>query len=266
MARTRVPSLSAMHHDLSVVRGALTGDAALDTAVSRAMLLAVTEGTMGETLQVGTPHRVVAFGKHDTLTAGFGEALTIARDLGYDATVRIAGGRAVVFSPTIIRFAWTMPSEAPAASMHGRFRRLADAVVGALSRLGVPSTIGELPGEYCAGEYSVHVLDSRKVMGVGQRLSRSAAQVGGMIVVADPDDINRVLVPIYGALGVPLDPGTTGSLADVAAVDVAAVTDAFISEIADGRDVKEGAIDHALMERAADLRADHVPDRFAAPS
>jgi lipoate-protein ligase A len=255
-----------MNRALSVVRGALTGDAALDTAVSRAILLAVTEGTMGETLQVGTPHRVVAFGKHDTLAAGFGDALTIARDHGYDATVRIAGGRAVVFSPTIVRFAWTIPAEAPATSMHERFRRLANAVVGALSHLGVASTIGELPDEYCAGEYSVHVLGARKVMGVGQRLSRSAAQVGGMIVVSDPDDINGVLVPVYRALGVPLDPAATGSLADVADVDVETVTDAFVAELADGRGVSEGSIHPSVMERAMTLRSDHVPDRFAPPS
>ena len=255
-----------MDRAFTVMRGALTGDAALDTAVSRAILLAVTEGTMGETLQVGTPHRVVAFGKHDTLAAGFGSALAIARDLGYDATVRIAGGRAVVFSPTIIRFAWTMPAEAPATSMHQRFRHLANAVVGALSSLGIASAIGELPDEYCAGEYSVHVLDARKVMGVGQRLSRSAAQVGGMIVVSDPDDINGVLVPVYRALGVPLDPEATGSLADVADVDVEAVTNAFVSEIADGRAIQEGSIDQAVMERAAVLRRDHVPDRFTPPS
>ena len=255
-----------MDRALSVVHGALTDDAALDTAVSRAILLAVTEGTMGETLQVGTPHRVVAFGKHDTLAGGFGEALGIARDLGYDATIRIAGGRAVVFSPTIIRFAWTMPADAPATSMHERFRHLANAVVRALSGLGIPSAIGELPDEYCAGEYSVNVLDARKVMGVGQRLSRSAAQVGGMIVVSDPDDINRVLVPVYRALGVPLDPSATGSLADVRDVDIETVSDAFVAEIARGRATQEGSIDQAIMDRAARLRMDHVPDRFAPSS
>ena len=96
---------------INLVAGQLTGDAPLDTAVSRSILLEVTEGSLGETIQVGTPHRVMAFGKHDTLTDGFPEAVELARSHGYDPTVRIAGGRAVVFSPTIVRFAWTLPVE-----------------------------------------------------------------------------------------------------------------------------------------------------------
>lgn len=248
---------------LTVYRDHLTGDAPLDTAVSRAVLTGVTEGELGETLEVGTPHRVVAFGKHDTLTEGFARAVAIARDHGYDPTVRIAGGRAVVFSPTIVRFAWTVPAVDAAATMHARFQTLADAVVGALAALGVDAVVGEVPGEYCAGQYSVHVLGSRKVMGVGQRLTRSAAQVGGMIVVSDLDDINTVLVPVYGALGVSMDPTATGSVADVANTSVEAVMDAFVDQIAARRAVTIGSPDAHTLSLARDLRSDHIPLRLA---
>ena len=253
-----------MAHDienprLTVIDGHLSGDAPLDTAVSRAILLGVSEGALGETLQVGTPHRVVAFGKHDTLTDGFADAVGIARALGYDTTVRIAGGRAVVFSPTIIRFAWTIPAEDPARTMHARFSALADAVVAALATLGVDGAVGEVPNEYCAGSYSVHVAGSRKVMGVGQRLTRSAAQVGGMIVVADPESVNEVLVPVYGALGVAMDPSATGSVADVADVTTDEMARAFVDQIAAGRAVVAGTVDAATQERAASLRQDHEP-------
>ncbi|HSJ71711.1 MAG TPA: lipoate--protein ligase family protein [Acidimicrobiia bacterium] len=248
-----------MTSTLDVLREHHTGDGPLDTAVSRAILHRVNEGELGETLEVGAPHHIAAFGKHDTLTAGFDTAVTIAEGHGYDPTIRIAGGRAVVFSPTIVRFAWTIPSEDPARTMHERFRVLANGVVSALASLGITSAIGEIPNEYCAGEYSVSVLGARKVMGVGQRLSRSAAQIGGMIVVADPDDINTVLVPIYDALGVRIDPSATGSLADVASVTVDDVLDALTAALARGRATRMAVPDPSTLDLARHLRPDHDP-------
>ena len=248
---------------LHVIPGQLSGDAPLDTAVSRAILLRVSEGDLPETLQIGTPHRVVAFGKHDTLSDGFGRAVGIAKGHGYDTTVRIAGGRAVVSSPTILRFAWTVPEAKPADTMRARFTTLSTAVVDTLADLGVRGTIGEVPNEYCAGEYSVHIRGHRKVMGVGQRLTRSGAQVGGMIVVSDPDDINSVLVPMYRALDVPIDPTATGSIADdlIATPDDVAL--AFISRIAAGRPTVGANISEATLALARTLRDDHVPSVLA---
>lgn len=248
---------------LHVISGQLSGDAPLDTAVSRAILLQVSDGDLPETLQVGTPHRVVAFGKHDTLSDGFGAAIGIATDHGYDPTIRIAGGRAVVFSPTIIRFAWTVPQDNPANTMRARFNALANAVVQCLASFNVRGSIGEVPNEYCAGEYSVHIRGHRKVMGVGQRLTRSGAQVGGMIVVSDPDDINKVLVPIYQALGVPIDPTATGSIADDRVESPDDVAEAFTAQIAAGRRTLDVDVSEATMAMATSLRGDHVPSAVA---
>lgn len=251
-----------MNAGLHVVRTGLTGDAPLDTAISRAILQRVTAGDLPETLQLGTPHRVVAFGKHDTLTEGFSDAVAVAHAHGHDPTVRIAGGRAVVFSPTILRFAWTVRVDDPAATMHERYRTLGAAVVSALSSLGVPSEVGEVDGEYCAGEYSVHVLGRRKVMGVGQRLTRSAAQVGGMIVLEDPEAINDVLVPVYAALGVRMDPAVTGAVSDVRAVAAADVEEAFAVAIAAGRPIGAAQLDDDTLALARRLRDDHDPEHL----
>lgn len=252
-----------MHRPVSIIRGELTGDAALDTATSRAILRRVTDGELGETIQVGTPHEVVAFGKHDALTEGFETAVTIATERGYDPTIRIAGGRAVVFSPTIVRFAWTIPEPEPARTMHERFERLSAAVVAALRRLGVDSVVGELPDEYCAGRYSVHVAGPRKVMGVGQRLTRRAAQVGGVVVVDGAEKINDVLVPVYRALGVPMDPDVTGSVSEIAPVSTDEVMDALAAELVGDRTAIEVTVDAATTSLAAGLRDDHVPQVFA---
>jgi octanoyl-[GcvH]:protein N-octanoyltransferase len=255
---------TATEATLILLRNQLTGDGPLDTATSRAILQRVTNGDQPETLEVGTPHRVAAFGKHDTLTGGFRDAVRIAASHGYDPTIRIAGGRAVVFAPTIVRFAWTMPAPDAAATMHRRFAQLADAVVRTLARFGIASGVGEVPDEYCAGQYSVNVLGTRKVMGVGQRLTRSAAQVGGMIVVSDPDMVNAVLVPVYDALGVPMDPAATGALSDVSDVSTDDVMDVLAAEIADGRPTLPGTPDEETRTLAASLRPDHQPPGFAA--
>ena len=100
-------------------------------------------------------------------------------------------------------------------------------------RLGVASAVGEIPGEYCPGRFSVHHSGGRKIMGVGQRLAANAAHVGGVVVVDGAPEVNEVLHPVYGALGVEFEPSATGALSDqIADVTVTAVVDAIIAELA----------------------------------
>jgi octanoyl-[GcvH]:protein N-octanoyltransferase len=249
-------------HSLHVISGDLTGDAALDTAISRAILQRVNSGDLPATLQVGMPHRVVAFGKHDVVTPGFTKAVDVATEQGFDTTVRIAGGRAVVFHPGTIRFAWTTPVEAPADMMHARFASLAQAVVATLADFDVAAEVGELPGEYCAGSYSVHLENGGKVMGVGQRLARHAAQVGGMIVLDDSSTINAVLEPIYGHLDIPFDPDMTGSVSDARQLPPDSVA-AVLAErlVPDGATVVS-SVDAATLDLGSSLRQDHVPQHL----
>jgi octanoyl-[GcvH]:protein N-octanoyltransferase len=250
------------HDPLHIIFGGLTGDAPLDTAISRAILQRVNSGDLPATLQVGMPHQVVAFGKHDSLASGFGKAVAIARDHGFDTTVRIAGGRAVVFHPGTIRFAWTVPDEAPAQTMHDRFETLASAVVTTLARFDIAAQVGELPNEYCAGRYSVHLTDGGKVMGVGQRLTRHAAQVGGMIVINDSQTINTVLGPIYRELNIPFDPAKTGAVSDVRTLAPGAVALAFAGYLSPVGSGLPSSVDEATHALGASLRADHVPQHL----
>ena len=201
------------------------GSAHLNTAVSRSILQRVSAREIPETLQIGRPHRTVAFSKHDALTDGFDRAVAIAVALGFDPTIRIAGGRAVAFHPQTIRFAWTVPASDPVAGMHERFSTVANRVVAMLESFGVGAVTGEVAGEYCPGAYSVHVKGAGKVMGAGQRLARNAAQVAGVIVVQGASLVNEVLVPIYAALGLDMDPSLTGAIQDVAEADIEDVGD-----------------------------------------
>jgi lipoate-protein ligase A len=248
---------------LQIITGGLTGSASLDTAVSKAILDQVSRGALPETLQVGQPHRVVAFGRHDALTPGFARAVQVATDRGFDTTVRIAGGRAVVFHGGIIRFAWTVPCPDPVTSMQDRFITVAERVMAMLASFGIPAAMGELVGEYCPGRYSVHINNGGKVMGSGQRLTRHAAQVGGMMVVNDSAAVNDVLIPVYNALGLDMDPTRTGAIADRVKVDVGTAMERFVVQFATGRTISMNKINESTMALASTLQPQYDPRTFA---
>ena len=78
---------------IRVTREAFRERAALDTAVSRALLRQVASGTEPETLRLYTPADVVAFGPQDTRAEGYGKATAAARAQGIRGD-RAACGRA----------------------------------------------------------------------------------------------------------------------------------------------------------------------------
>lgn len=243
---------------ITLLADALTGDGPLDTATSRAILRAVSTGEMGETFEIGLSSRVLAFGKHDTIAARFAEAVSEADGHGFQPTVRIAGGRAAVFHQQTLRFGWTRPVDDPAASMYGGFEIMSSVVVETLGKFGIHAQVGEVPGEYCPGSYSVHIA-GRKVMGVGQRLMRNAAHVGGVLVVADSGSINEVLTPVYNLLGLTFDPSTTGSVADAITLDASDIAMAFTEQIARGQRIVEGTVPDVVRNQAQTFRSDHDP-------
>jgi lipoate-protein ligase A len=188
--------------------------AAFDSAFSRAVLDLVATGAAPETFRLYRPDDVLAFSSVDAVSAGFATAVAAARAAGFEPALRLAGGRAAVFHRETLAFAWTIPAPEPRDGIHARFERISEIVAAALRRLGVDARIGEVPGEYCPGAYSVNARGARKLMGVGQRVIRGAAHVGGVIVVRDSKRVRAVLEPIYDAMQVEWDPETTGSVED----------------------------------------------------
>lgn len=224
----------------------------LDTEISRAMLRAASEGSITETFRIHVPGRVVAFGKRDTIDRRYPEAVEAATDAGFAAVERMAGGRAAVFTEHTLSFAWTIPDSDPRPGITARFAALDEVVVNAFARLGITSEIGEIPGEYCPGGWSVHHDGRLKLMGVGQRLARHAAHVGGVIVVGRPDLVRRALVPVYRAMGLEWDPATAGALTDVdPSVTVKAATEAMVAALEDRFDLVPAPLDPHIVAVAA---------------
>lgn len=249
-----------MLRNITLIRSSFPHQPVLDTAISHALLRRAGRGEVGETLRVGFPARKVAFGRRDVASDGYKQAAVEARQRGFAAVERLAGGRAAVFHPGTIAFSWTVPELEARAEITLRFKEIAEIVAEALEQLGLDVHIGEVPGEYCPGAYSVNARATSKIMGVGQRIIRGAAHVGGVIVVNDSRAVRDVLVPVYSALDIEWDPATVGSVEDElgAPRDLEKVADTFIESFAARFTLREGLLDAETLAEAGMLAPDHA--------
>jgi lipoate-protein ligase A len=234
------------------------GRPAYDTAVSRALLVAVGEGRSLAALRLYDPGDAVAFSLLDRVQPGFADAVAAARARGFDAMLRLAGGRAAVFTRQTLGFAWCVPDADPRASIGARFEEIAAAIAAALRGLGVDARVGAIPGEYCPGEHSVNARGRTKLMGVGQRIVKRAAHVGGVIVLGASERIRGVLVPVYERMGFAWDPASVGSIEDeIGAVAREAVIDALLAELAQRHDLERAPIANGLLAAAENSEHEH---------
>ena len=245
-------------NSLTLIRASRPGP--LDVAISHSILSAVSAGEMGSTLRLHVPGPIVAFGRADRVTPGYQAAVRAARAHGFDAVERLAGGRAAVFHESTIAFSLALPEPEPKTGIEQRFEMISTLMVEAFEALGIDARIGEIPGEYCPGRWSVNVANRVKVMGVGQRLVRRAAHIGGVVVVDRGDRIRDVLIPVYRSLGLDWDPRTAGSLADRSP----GLTNDLVAESIEDRfrqrfSLEEGELPGAIVDRAQQLVDEHLP-------
>lgn len=247
-------------HRLTLATTAYPDPPALDVAVSHSTLAAVARGEIEGVFRLHVPGAVVSFGSADRVRPGYPRAVQAARAHGFAAVQRLAGGRAAVFHEQTLAFAWASSEPDPRAGIEDRFGTIAGVMVGAFEDLGIDARIGELPGEYCPGRWSVNVGGRVKVMGVGQRLVRGGAHVGGVVVVDDGERIRDVLIPVYRALQLDWDPRTSGALADRSpGLDNAKVIDAIIARMATRFELVPGELPASVLAAAHGLVPEHQP-------
>ncbi len=246
-----------MTRPIRLVRDSFPDRPPFDIAVSRAVLLRVADGELPETLRINRPGPMVAFGRQDVVTDGYPEAVRAARAHGFEAVERLAGGRAAVFHEQTIAFSWAIPDDAPREMIGHRFDELDDVIMAALTGLEVDARVGEIPGEYCPGTYSVNAGGRIKLMGVGQRLVSGGAHVGGVLVVDGAEDIREVLLPVYEALGLGWDPDTVGAVSEEVDADWEEVAEALIAAFGERFDLSKGNLDDESLELAEQLAPEH---------
>jgi lipoate-protein ligase A len=244
---------------LRLHREAFQDDPALDVAVSRAILLRVAAGELPETMRLTRPGAMVAFGRQDVASARYEDGVRAAREAGFEPIERLAGGRAAVFHEQTLAIAHARPDSEPQAHIYPRFEESSDWITTALKRLGVDARVGEVPGEYCPGGYSVNARGETKLAGIGQKLIKGAGHLGGVLVVGGSDRVRDVLVPVYEALGLSFDPATAGSVGDeLPSVGLDEVESALMEELSRGYDVIEGRLDPETLELAQRLAPEHL--------
>lgn len=233
----------------------------MDVAVSHSILSAVSAGEMGAMFRLYVPGPILAFGLADRVADGYRFAVRAAEAHGFSPVERLAGGRAAVFHEQTLAFAWTVPEPEPKTGIQERFQMISEIMVDAFNSLGIDARIGQLPAEYCPGEWSVNVGGRVKVMGVGQRLVRKAAHVGGVVVVDDGYRIRDVLIPTYRALRLDWDPRTAGSLADRSpGLTTGQVAEAIIDSYSERFTLERGELPPQVVDQARALIPDHLPE------
>jgi lipoate-protein ligase A len=239
------------------------GRSAFDTAVSHAMLRRVAAGAAPESLRLYRPENVMLFSSLDARRPGYARAVELAGEAGFASAIRLAGGHAAAFLEESMAFAWAIRDEDARLRIRPRFEALAELIVAALQRLGLDARVGEIPGEYCPGEFSVNIAGRVKVMGVGQRVIRNGAHVGGVLTIAQSEQLRATLVPIYEALELDFRPETAGGIGDFdASLGVEDVVDAIQSVLVDrGVRFEPSPFDDATLAAAEELVALHEPGR-----
>src|SRR5215207_9809534 len=241
-----------MMERLRLIRHSFPDRPELSTAVSQTILRRVAAGELPPTIRIHRPGRELAFGRQDLASPGYQAAAEAAGAAGFAAVERLAGGRAAVFHEGTIAIARAYVDPQPPKRTYARFEEMAEVIVAALHGLGVDALVGEVPGEYCPGAYSVNARAATKLAGIGQRMIRGGAHVGGVVVASGGDEITRVLVPVYEALELDWEPATAGSVAEELGreVDAGELEEALIAELGDRYELVDAELDEETMRRA----------------
>ncbi len=223
------------------------------------MLRSVAAAETGESLRLYPPDNALLFSSLDLRRPGFARAVEIARASGFESVVRLAGGHAAVFLEQSMAFAWACPDADPRSGIRARFERLSAWVVDSLRVLGLDARVGEVPGEYCPGEFSVNIGGHTKVMGVGQRVIRGGAHVGGVLTVGATAWLREILIPVYAALELDFEPATAGGVSDFApGIEVDDVIGAFVGVLRQaGYGIEEAAFERPILDAAGGLLSRH---------
>jgi lipoate-protein ligase A len=238
---------------LRLIRHSFPDQPELSTEISRTILRRVAAGELPPTVRIHRPGNEVAFGRQDLASPGYDAAAEAARAAGFAAVERLAGGRAAVFHEGTIAIARAYRDPHPPKRTYARFEEMADLIADALRGLGVDAGIGEVPGEYCPGAYSVNARGKTKLAGIGQRMIRGGAHMGGVVVASGSDEVARVLVLVYRALELDWDPATSGSVADELGreVDPGEIEEAVIAELAKRYELVDAELDEETVDAAA---------------
>lgn len=229
-------------------------------ALTHALLRRVGSGELAELARVFVPGPTMAFSRLDVLRDGFPTARQAAVAYGWTPLVRLGGGHAAGYGSGAVVFELITRTAGVGTAIQERFAAGTDLVIAALADAGVAAEVGELPREYCAGRWSVHLPGGPKIAGAAQRNIRGATLFAAVIVVTGGARLRKALVAVYAALGLDWDPSTAGAVEDgfpgARPGDIAAALSAQVGRRHGG--LERATISPETHALAAELRGSHV--------
>jgi lipoate-protein ligase A len=228
---------------------------ALEVAVAHALVSRVNAGVVDSLVRVYRPAPTLAFGRLDRLRPGFAAAVDAARSHGFEPVLRAPGGHAVAYHEGCLGIDELLGEADPIAGMHSRFAATGSLLAGALGCLGVDAGVGPVPREFCPGEFTVNARGAVKLVGTAQRVLRHASLLAASVAVSGADRLRAVLVDVYAALELDMDPATVGGVADeVPGVGLDEVERAVVAAY---HSSAGASLDAATLGLAAELEPQH---------
>ena len=244
---------------LRLIRQSFPGDPELSTAISRTILARVAAGELPPTVRIHRPGREVAFGRQDVASEGYAAAAEAARARGFAAVERLAGGRAAVFHEGTIAIARAYSDPQPPKRTYARFEEMAEVIASASARSAW--TPGSARSRASTARRVQRQRPGRtKLAGIGQRMIRGGAHLGGVVVGSGEGEIADVLDPVYRALRLEWDRATSGSVAEEIGreVDAGEVEEAVIAELDRRYELVDAELDESTV-RAGAKSLDRAP-------
>jgi lipoate-protein ligase A len=242
--------------DVDLVEGAAGDDPVLDVATAHALLDLVAAELRPPVLRLYRPAPTVAFGRRDTFLPGFAAAADAARRRGFTPVVRGAGGRAAAYAEGCLIVDEVMPADG--SEIRERFAEDARRQARALKSLGVDARVGEVPGEYCPGEFSVNARGGVKLIGAAERIVRGAWLHSSVVVCDGAPALQAVLRDVYAALGLDWDPETVGDVAtETPGIHLEDVRRALLAQYESTYSLTPASLTAADLARANELLARH---------
>ena len=221
--------------------------------LQQAVFEEVAAGSRGPAALLWTSSRYVAATHSETRLPNFGLAARLVEEAGLPVLVRDSGGGAAAANEGSVSFSLTFPVRNLRQGLYERYAEGAELVVTALRKLGVAAEAGEVEGEFCPGAYSIRSGGPLgiKIAGLAQRVTRRAARVEALVLVAKTTELRRVLERFYGALGLPFRPGSVG---DLPGADVPGAIGALSETARERYGAREAKIGEDTLKRARFLR------------
>jgi octanoyl-[GcvH]:protein N-octanoyltransferase len=126
--------------------------------------------------------------------------------------LRAPGGHAVAYHEGCLGIDELLGEPDPIAGMHDRFAATGSLLADALRGLGVDARVGPVPREFCPGEFTVNARGAVKLVGTAQRVLRHASLLAASVAVTGANRLRAVLVDVYAALELDMDPATVGAV------------------------------------------------------